>query len=156
MTDEQKLFIERLYKENFIMLFSYGISILKDRALAESMINDTFLVAIKKVHILITHPNPDAWLRKALKINITHYHYAIGNAPKSVPIDGIKEDFLSYEEKLRFSDLEDALTEEECAFFRAYYESGCSHRELGKRFGISVSASQKRLERIRAKLKSTL
>lgn len=156
MTQEQKLFIEKLYKENYTMLYAYGLSMLRDRALTENMINDTFLVAIRKIHRLLTHQDPAAWLRIALKININHYRYTRSLAPKIVPIDEVKDEQQSYKEELCFWDLEDALTEEECAFFQAYYDLGCSHKELGERFNISVSASQKRLERIRKKLKETL
>ena len=155
MTQEQRSFLEALYKENFRKLYYYGFAILKEQTITENLINDTFLVAVQKIDTLMTHENPAGWLICALKNHIKHYRYICAQSPQMIPLDQVEE-YLHSDEELHFSDLEGTLTEKECAFFRIYYDLGCSHKAVAELLGISVSACYKRLERIRTKIKRNL
>ncbi len=145
--------IETLYAEHFELLYHYAYTVLHDRPSAENLVNDTFLDAIKKAELLLTHENPTGWLMQALKFHIRHYLTAQAKQPTILPLDSVQEP-PSQESELK--DAEESLSEEDRRFYELYYKHGLSHKELSKRFGISVSASQKRLERIREKLKQYL
>jgi RNA polymerase sigma factor (sigma-70 family) len=153
MTQEQKCFIEKLYMEHFETLHRYAYIVLQDHQSAENLVNDTFLDGIKKVELLRGHENPVGWLMQALKLHMKHYLFTKAKQPPVVPLEDTRE--LSHEES-QLKDAEAALSDEDRRFYELYYKVGLSHKELAKRYGISVSASQKRLERIREKLKRLL
>ncbi|MCI8330446.1 MAG: sigma-70 family RNA polymerase sigma factor [Oscillibacter sp.] len=50
----------------------------------------------------------------------------------------------------------ETLTDEEWYILRKFAIDGASHLQIAKELGITVSASQKRLERIRKKLENSL
>lgn len=153
MTQTEQHFIEELYRDTFSLLYHYAFSVLEEQTCAENLVNDTFLDAIRKVEILLTHESPGAWLMTALKLRIRHYKFMKARQPTVLPLDSVKN-LPPRNEAL--SDAEMALSDEDREFYELYYKQGLSHKELSAHFAISVVASQKRLERIRQKLKSVL
>ena len=153
MTQKQKCFIEKLYMQNFETLHHYAYIVLQDHQVAENLVNDTFLDGIKKVELLCEHENPAGWLMQALKLRMKHYLSVKAKQPTVIPLENAREQ-APRESKLRDAEID--LSDEERHFYELYYKDGLSHKELSDRYGISVSASQKRLERIREKLKRLL
>lgn len=153
MTQKQKRFIEKLYMENFETLHHYAYIVLQDHQTAENLVNDTFLDGIKKIELLCAHENPAGWLMQALKLHMKHYLFLKAKQPTVIPLENAREQ-APRESKLRDAEID--LSDEERRFYELYYKDGLSHKELSERYGISVSASQKRLERIREKLKRLL
>lgn len=158
MTKEEQLLIETLYRDNFESMYYYALSVLKDKTAAENVVNDTFVEAIRKAGLLAAHPNQKGWLRSALKLGLKSCLRARGReqtrilpleAADQVPAGGSN---LESDADLLLAPLKKSLTPEEFQFFEAYYKYDLTHSQLAERFGISVSASQKRLERIRKKL----
>ena len=153
MTQEQRCFIEKLYTEHFETLHRYAYIVLQDHQTAENLVTDTFVDGIKKVEQLCVHENPVGWLMQALKLHMKHYLFTKVKQPTVIPLESAME-LPSRESGLK--DAEAALSDEERHFYEQYYKEGLSHKELSRRYGISVSASQKRLERIREKLRRLL
>ena len=153
MTQAEQHFIEKLYRETFELLYYYAFSVLKEQSSAENLVNDTFLDAIRKVDILLSHEKPSAWLMTALKLHIKHFIYVRAKQPTILPLDSVKHLAPRNEDP---ADAELTLSCEDMEFYKLYYQNGLSHKELSERFAISVAASQKRLERIRKRLKSVI
>lgn len=161
MKQEEYHLIEALYIENFNSLYQYAYSAIRDRCVAENLVNDTFLQAIKKSAKILQHENPLGWLRTALKFNIRQYIRSLKRLPYTLPLADAEEQCiaqksLDYDAELLLASIASVLSRDDFCLFVRFYKDGYSHGQLAKEFGISVSASQKRLERIRKRLKQVL
>lgn len=164
MLPEQDAFIEKLYYKNFRKLTLYAMSVVKNQDRAKDIVQDTFHEAIKHIDRLMTHENPDGWLvvttkrkiqesersrnrylRRFLSLDTEISEIQIGEIRNSVEANVTDEPFPL--EKIK-----QALTPDEFKLLTRFVFEKVSHLELAKEFGISVYASQKRLERIRKKL----
>ncbi len=64
---EQERLLEELYREMYSVLLCYANAALKDKALAEEAVQDTFRIACAKVGELSASENPRGWLMLTLK-----------------------------------------------------------------------------------------
>lgn len=170
MRPDQDSFIAQLYQKYFGMLTLYATASLKNQSCAQDVVQDTFHEAINHVDVLMQHPNPAGWLKLTLKNKIKEEQrkmrkYALHFL--SLEHDLLTEpgrDDPQLEQKLNpetslvsvIERIKNALTEEEYTLLKRLTIDRASHVEVAEEFGISVYASQKRLERIRKKLKKAL
>ncbi len=157
MTEKERRFIGRLYTENFEKLFFYAFSCVKNREVAEDLVTETFASAVEKATLLSSHENPCGWLREALKFEIKMYLRSAARTPQTVPYDTVSE--YRATQPTAFDDAENSLLnksgltdieQQEC---RMYFLENLTHNQVAEQLGITVSASQKRRERLRNKLK---
>lgn len=66
MPEQNQWFIE-LYREHSARLFRQAYYVLRDRHLAEDLVEETFLILLYKQKDLLTHPNIGGWLSQTLK-----------------------------------------------------------------------------------------
>ncbi len=159
MREKECRFIEQLYADNYMKLYCYAYGIIKDHHTAENLINDTFVTAVQKAEHLMEHENPVGWLIQSLKFKLMQYLRAEGRHPTNVPLDLVAEQSSRHERPEDVTDrmfLEKVLKDSDLRMFDLFYYEGYSHKELADEFGISIPASQKRLERIRKKLRDAL
>lgn len=159
MREKECRFIEKLYAEHYTKLYYYALSIIKNHHTAENFVNETFVTAVQKVELLIEHDNPVGWLIQVLKFKLMQHMRAEGKHPTSVPLDLVTEQSSLHSRPEDITErmfLEKVLKEKDLKMFDLFYNEGYSHQELADEFGISISASQKRLERIRKKLQEAL
>jgi len=159
MNAEQSKQIEQLYLEMFMLLIRYARSALKNEALAEEAVQETFRIACQKSEELCSSPNPKGWLVMALKNTIRNIrrniaatrrlveHYMAAQ-PKEITFceDGIRMNIL-------YSDLSDSED------FRLLSELAIekrSHAEMAAARGISVAACKKRVQRAKEKLQKII
>ena len=171
MLTEQEKFIESLHDEYQLDIMNYAIANLKKEIFAEDVMQDTFKEAIEQVEYLMTHPEPKFWLLRTAKNKIyniersqrRYLHRVLSMDsdllaeiadPRQIEMsEAISEDTGVAEiEKT----IERTLTPDEAVFLRRLTLEKVSHLEVAEELGISVWASQKRLERIRKKLKKKL
>ncbi len=158
MTEKEHRFIEKLYIENFDKLYHYANTVLQDSEASKDLVNDTFTDAVRKASQLTVHEKPVGWLIEALKRNIKSYKRNHAKKPQIIPLsdeEPLSETEMT-EDNSEFLDYAPALSEEECRMLALYYEKGYSHKDLAEEFGISISASQKRLERIKQRVRQML
>ncbi len=154
--------MERIYLENVNALYNYAYCIVKDWELARDLTEDTFLEAIKKSDQLQAHENPKGWLWEALKRNIKQYLRRQMRTYSVITSLSISEDELPAQAgvgkngEMLLLLIRDVLSEDDYRLFVLYYLRDYTHEQLAKEFGISVAASQKRLERIRKRLRRVL
>jgi len=158
------MLIERLYREYVKKLTIYAVSILQNQALAQDVVQDTFHEAIKHAELLLSHDNPGGWLMATLKYKIKesererrrHIRYFL-----SLNSDLLEDCFSAASSDLEYEDsdaptamdrIKAALTPDEFELLKRLTFDRASHLEVAKEFGITVYASQKRLQRIREKL----
>ena len=68
--------LRQLYTSQYNHLLRYAVSYLRDRHLAQDMVQDTFHEALNHPQRLLEHPKPEAWLMQTLK-------YKVQNAAKA-------------------------------------------------------------------------
>ena len=168
MLTEQEKFLIALYKTYRLTIVRYAMSKLKKEDLAQEILQDTFMEATQQVEHLMTHPQPKLWLKKTAKNKIHNFERsqrrylhrvlsmdsdvlaAIAD-PRQVEMSEVVSENTGVTEIEKT--IEQTLTPEEATFSRRLTLEKASHLEVSKELGISVWASQKRLERIREKLK---
>lgn len=163
MPDEKEL-VERLYHLYFKKLFIYANAALRNSELAKDVVQDTFHEAMRRIDVLSTHENPGGWLMNVVKNKIKEYERNRRRDLShmlSLEADFSDESNLPEELVLAQSETQDepvlqiierVLTPEELRLLNRLVFERASHQQVAQEFGISVYASQKRLERIRDKL----
>ena len=161
MLPEQKEFFECLYRDNLDLVYRRALKILKDEHLARDLTQDTFHEAIEQIDTVMKHENPVGWLLVVVvnKIKeyrrecvrdikrIARYEVEFGDELVTMP-----QEIYDPNEKSVMDKVEAALTPEELHHLRRLVFQKASHKQVAKELGITVWASQKRLERIRDKL----
>lgn len=161
---EQDIFVERLYRQYFKKLTLYSLATLKNPAQAQDTVQDTFHEAILHIEILMTHENPGGWLMQTLKNKIRESersrrrylrHFISLDSDISAELVPASEQIVEIhepDENVSIEKVQQALTLEEFKFLTRFIFDKASHLEVAQEYGITVYASQKRLERIRKKL----
>lgn len=154
--ETRESFIREIYLAEHDNLFKYAVTVFPNPHIAEELVQDTFCTAIEKYESLISHPNPKGWLITVLKHKIGHAkrdraQYLKHFIQTEVELSG---DYLSIiESKLELQSvlcrMNEVLTPEDYYIFKRFFLEEASHLQIAKELGISVWASQKRIERIR-------
>ena len=150
--------ISALYTEMFDFMYSYALAALGSPGLAEEAVQETFMIACQKPEKLLNSPNPKGWLVLTLK-NVVHnqlrakarlsYYimkYAENRALVFDNVDAACDDYTAIE----YSDI---ISSKDFAMLRMYVFDKCSMLEISQKFGISVEATNKRIQRARSKLR---
>lgn len=166
MTPEQEDFLEALHQEYFNRLVLYAESGLFNRSKAQDVVQDTFHDAVKRVDQLVGHENPPAWLMQTVKnkvreYNRSHLRYTrrflsldsdlAADNPCLTTDSSVREDSGENLDAL-LAEIRRRLTPEELHLVERFAFDKASHLEIAQELGISVWASQKRLQRARDKL----
>lgn len=160
MTQQKQM--EELYYKEHDALFHYALHAVGNRQSAEDLVQDTFHEAIRKDLLGSGHPNPGAWLMNTLKNKVgTYLRSRKRHQERFVPLDEevertygletVEKPLLTAEEMIECARKE--LTLEEFYVFKRIILDGVTHRDVAGELLISEWASQKRLERVRRKLK---
>ena len=164
MLPEQELFFIQLYENNLWKLKRYA-SMFFNPNQAEEVVQDTFHEGVEKVDILFGHKKPEGWLMNVLKNKMRNlqrknqrtllrFVSLDSEAAAAIPAPEVIEaaEQTAKEKESVMKKIEETLSEEELYILKTLVFERSSHRELSDKLGISVWASQKRMERIRDKL----
>lgn len=163
MLPEQDTFIEKLYREFFTQLWIYAKAELEDPEQAQEVVQDTFHEAVRHIDVLMAHGNPKGWLMEVLKKKIMHARRSMNRyILHFISLDSDMEftdPVLSTEDSAP-SDVQDTLkeiqrvlSEEEWDLLRKITLENQPYKNVAEELGITVWTCQKRVERIRKKLK---
>ena len=67
MTEQQNKTIEQLYLSLYVKMMIYANATLRDEALAEEAVQESFRIACMRPEVLCESPNPRGWLLNTLK-----------------------------------------------------------------------------------------
>lgn len=169
LSEHEQIFLDRMYQRHAQSLYRYSLSLLRSlpdaSSLAEECVQDTFVVAMRKIRILQQLESPEAWLITTCKrITISKRRKMLNRrriVGKSISIEESydiadihnrldkwieKHDLQQMKQQLILS-----LTEQELAVFHLYYEEELSLKESATKLQISENAVQGTIQRIRAK-----
>lgn len=163
MPDENEL-VERLYRLYFKKLFIYANAVLRDPEQAKDVVQDTFHEALRRIDVFATHENPGGWLMNVVKNKLKEYErnrrrdlrYLLSLDADFPDESNLPEELVLAQPETQgepvLEIIERLLTPEELRLLKRLVFGRASHQQVAQEFGISVYASQKRLERIRDKL----
>lgn len=139
------------HAEKLVQIATYALD---NRAVAEELVQDTFMILLAQKEKVKTYDHPEAFLRDVLRKRIgNEMQRAYRSREES--LEPKHESYLAFEDKTeRVEDiLPDGLTEQDrqIIIWRAEYE--LPHEEIAKRLGCSTHACHAKLYRLRNKLK---
>lgn len=163
MLPDQDAFIEKLYREFFTQLWIYAKVALEDPEQAQEVVQDTFHEAVRHIDTIMAHDNPKGWLMVTLKKKTMHARRSMNRYTLH---------FISLDSDFEFSDpvlasedpvpnnvrdtlkeLRRVLSVEEWNLLRKITLEKQPYKKVAEELGITVWTCQKRIERIRRKLK---
>lgn len=163
MLPEQDTLIEKLYHEFFTQLWIYAKAALDDPERAQEVVQDTFHEAVRHIDIIMVHDNPKGWLMDTLKKKIMHARRSMNrNILHFISLDsGIEfsDPVLASEDPVpsnvhdTLKEIRTVLSDEEWNLLRKIALEKRPYKNVAEELGITVWTCQKRVERIRKKLK---
>lgn len=160
LTDEQKAFAEKLFRDNYKLLLRRAYELLRgiDPNAAEDCLGNLFLTLCLSAEKVMAHENPTAWLFLTIKYICLKHIRGVGTATKrNVPLDETMANTVTDE-----SDMEDKIVNDilycqwqneglikkllnglncnEREILRLRFEEGLSNSEIGSRLGKSEDA----------------
>ena len=166
---DQDRLLEELYREMYSVLLCYANAALKDKALAEEAVQDTFRIACAKADDLSASVNPRGWLMLTLKnvLRNTSRELAALNQlfVSAVSIDDeiVLETYASgtdYEKRIEDDEVSilysDLLSPDEYRLLKRIVLQKYTIRDAAKELGISIESCKKRIQRIKKKLRKKL
>ena len=155
MNAQQHREIEKLYVEMYELLLAYARSSLKNEALAEEAVQETFRIACTKFDQLCGSPNPQGWLCKTLK-NVIQNTIRTQNRANILIAEYLAQQAnqWSWSEDSIAPELlyENVADSKEFQLLYEYAIVGKSVLELAQERNITVDACKKRLQRAREML----
>ncbi len=152
----QDEWIGRLYREMYETLYVYAKNALNDPLLAEEATQDVFCIACAKSDELFQSKNPKGWLMQALKNLIRNIKRQRAKMKQMAIISLTSEesDLLgTYDEEDVDILYGDVAPREDFQIFKLIAINDYTMTEAADKFGISVEACKKRVQRIRAHLR---
>ena len=159
LTSEQDSFIEMHYRGMRKKLLNYATSQLHNESISEEAVHETFRIACSKADTFHSSSNPEGWLMKTLVFTIRNIQRCNQTISKYlIPlsdiegIDGPPDSYIT-DLEARFGKL--AKTEDFQILTSIVLEKN-SMAEVARKYGISVEACKKRMQRIKKKLQKEL
>ena len=158
---QEQIFIQELYRSHFKVLLNRARRLGFVDEVAEDYVQETFLIAIKRIDDIRACRNPRSYLTKILKnvigYNLRQMHSAIKmldkiqNQGADSYLSNVCVDELNPETLYRGS-----VSSEELKLLIQFYQEGRSSKELAEKMGISFEACKKRILRARKHLHRVL
>ena len=150
LTTEESDLVEQYYRAHYELLFKYALRILHDQSLAEVAVQETFLVASRRVDKLKESEKPIGWLFNVLKYTIKSMKR--DRATVLEHCVSLEDAEISTENDLIPEELSEAVPDMD--LLRRFYVEGYKLCELAKEESTTVAALKMRLYRARQRLRN--
>ena len=152
MDKNERILIDKMYREMFRQLWIYAKRQLGDDGLAEEAVQETFRIACEKDRQVLESENPRGWIMKALKYTILtikrdraqlhrlYIYFEVEERETEITDDNVD---------LMYSDL---VNEQDFDMLKLIVLENCSVKYAAEKYGMSVNACKKRLQRIKERL----
>lgn len=157
MTTVHENLIARLYRENYLILYRYALSVTREREAAEDAVQKVFELACEKADELLQLLNPRAWLIGVLKNVLRNMERRQQVQARYTEEQGPETEKLPSERAGPGENVDymrpTQVSREDFELFKYVHVYGYTCAEAAERFGISEAACYKRIQRTKAKLK---
>ena len=156
MDKNERILIDKMYREMFKRLWIYAKRQLEDDSLAEEAVQETFRIACEKGRQVLTSENPKGWIMKAMKYTILtmkrdraqlhrlYIYFEVEDRETEMTEDHVD---------LMYSDL---VSEQDFKILKMIVLENSSVKDAAEHFGMSVNTCKKRLQRIKERLQYVL
>lgn len=155
----QDNFIDQLYQETYLILLKFAQCTVQDSALAEEVVQETFLIACEKASDIRSSPNPKGWLMRTLQNVIRNLQRKRARLNRRI-VSSFDVDELcipappdAHNVDIEYADL---LSPDVFRLLKLVAIERYSLSEAAQEFGISAEACKKRIQRIRKKMRKKL
>lgn len=150
MTTQELDFFNTLFEENRKLLLREATRELQSFALAEEIVEETFLTLLSRISEVMTHECPVGWLHKTLKYHLANEKRRASNRREQA-IDALDNKNEPMEETEQMNRLEyclpKGLSEEERQLLVWHFEQDRSYEDIAQKLGISVLGCRTKLFR---------
>ena len=159
LTQEERKYIDRLYRDMYHSLYTYAYGILGNQYLAEESVQETFRVACDKPKELTACPKPKGWLMEVLKNVIRNAQRKRAMLEKYIAtlepanLDRLVSPDCGDDVDLMYSKL---VSKEEFYLLKRVDIEGYTMLEMAEELGINVETCKKRAQRVREKMRKQL
>lgn len=155
-TPQEDELIRKLFIEEYQSMCRTAYYTLGDYGLAETAVQETFLVALRFRNKLYSSEKPVGWLYNALKFAIKHVRRdRTSFLTHTLPLDSVPDhDLIANDYYSAMS--KDVKESEDMKLLEEFYIQGYSIREIADRLGISVGACKMRIMRAKEHLRKKL
>lgn len=146
---DSDVWFDQLYREHSARLIKLAFYSLKDRQLAEDVVEEAFLTLLYKRRELMSHPNISGWLAVTLK-NIIDDELKSARRKHEAPFvfDENAGEYDTYNQPLKDL-LPKGLSDKEKEILVLFYEKQLSYEEISQQLGISITNCRTRAFRAR-------
>ena len=138
MDQTQRALLSTLYERWYGVLHRYAQWAVGDALLAEEIVQETFLAAVPKIEELAAGEHPERWLIQTAKYKALH---VLREQARQRAKNTVLEESLAAPDQLgQWEDRE--------------YAGQLGHQAAAERLGLSLWSCQKRMQRIRKKLRA--
>lgn len=148
---------ESLYRETSVGVYSFALSILKNKEDAEDITHDVYLSIYKSAKLYKRNDNPLSWIMTITK----NFCYKKKNKDKrTCEITEVSQvdysDLISSDNKILLNECLNNLTDEERQIVVLHIVAGFSHKEISAILSIPASTVRSKYARALKKLRTTL
>ena len=156
---EKDAFFE-LYQQSSNAIFSYALSLMRNREDAEDVMQETYLKIRSAAHLYSSQGKPMAWILTIAR-NICMMKFRQRKHDSIIPFDEIKEtpdcsQIEDLEDRLVLETAFRILSREECQIVMLHAVSGLKHRELSRLLNMPLSTVLLKYNRSIKKLRREL
>ena len=144
---EKDEYLHHLYEENHDWMVGVASVWISNKADAEDIVQDVFLIGAKKIDALMKHDNPRAWLNATLKYLILNYNRLHANRV-TVPLEECADLVAPENGEPIWHTLPSQLSDIDKDILTWYFENRMSHEEISKKLGITAGACRVRVCRL--------
>ena len=148
MRPEEDAFLEALYREFFPKLWRYALTALRDPERAREVVQDTFHEAVRRIDVVMVHENPRGWLNRYM-MRFLSLHSDLAQEDAALAQEG--PCFSGTVDLLK--EIRDFLPPEDWELLREIALEKRTYLTVSRELEINVWACQKRVQRIREKLR---
>lgn len=150
----------QLYEKTSNVIFSYALSLLRNREDAEDAMQETFLKIRSAAHLYRPMDKPMAWIFTIAR-NVCLMKFRKQKHYSSVSVDELREipdcsDIQDREDRIVLETAFQILTKEECQIIVLHAVSGMKHREISELLHLPLSTVLSRYNRSIKKLRRQL
>ncbi len=144
-----------LYKNNYSDMYYFAKKVLGSDDIAEDVVQETFLVAYRKLDDFLNCPSPKGWLFKALRhiIGDTYRKRA-----RMVEVFSLSSDMelITNDPANIILELENENNKTDLEMLFLVYCKRYTYQEISDMYGLSINAAKKRVQRAKTKLRKEL
>lgn len=158
-------FFNSLYSGQFLKMRMYARTIIQNHNLAEEVVQDAFVEVLLHIEHLMKTELPELWLQRTVKNKSLHvlrdqirYTWRLVSLEEQKIVDNsTAKELQEIDEFDSISQIRKTITKtlniQEIHLLRRIAMEGATYKAVSEETGMSIAACQKKIQRIRKKLK---